>query len=127
MSFSQKVACFFGDCPPPPPPPYEETNWVDGGRDPEFLNTCTRGTDSSDDAYLWRVANGDANAVDNHIPEDQVRKGCPDSGDNRWGLCPVDGDGNPIDTEDDTIFHASKVNWHHGVNILPPTSPVCSK
>ena len=99
-----------------PEPPDEATDWATWGRSGDVLNTCTRGTDSSDDPYLWRVENGDANAEDNHIPEDQVKKGCPDSGDNRWGLCPVDGDGNAIDTEDDTIFHASKVNWHHGVN-----------
>ena len=115
MGFGQAVACAFGACPPPPPPPDEETDWATWGRSPDILNTCERGTNADDDPYLNRKDKGDDNAEDNHIPEDQVKKGCPD-GDNRWGLCPIDGDGNAIDTEDDTIFHASKVNWHRGVN-----------
>jgi len=99
-----------------PEPPDEATDWATFGRSPHILNTCERGTSTADDPYLDRKDRGDDNAEDNHIPEDQVKKGCPDSGDNRWGLCPIDSDGNAIDTEDDTIFHASKVNWHHGVN-----------
>ena len=116
MGFIESVTCTFTSCPDPPPPPDEETDWATHGRHPEFLNTCTRGTDSDDDAYLWRkLILGDVNAEDNFIPEDQVKKGCPEN-DDRWGLCPIDGDGNVIDTEDNTIFHASKVNWHHAVN-----------
>ena len=99
-----------------PEPPDEATDWATFGRSPHIINTCERGTSTADDPYLNRKDRGDDNAEDNHIPEDQVKKGCPDSGDNRWGLCPIDSDGNAIDTEDDTIFHASKVNWHHGVN-----------
>ena len=115
MSFGQKESCFFGDCPPSPPPPPQETDWATWGRSGDVLNTCTRGTDSSDDPYQFRNVSGIPNAADNFIPEDQVKKGCPEN-DDRWGLCPIDGDGNVIDTEDNTIFHASKVNWHHAVN-----------
>ena len=121
MNFGQAMSCAFGGpCQTSPPPPPAETDWAAHGRSPEILNTCIRRVSTADDPYLWRRDVGkdgdkDPGAEDNHIPEDQVRKGCPE-GDNRWGLCPIDGDGNAIDTEDDTIFHASKVNWHHGVN-----------
>ena len=115
MGFGEDVACAFGACPPSPPPPPQETDWKTWGTTGMYLNNCERGTDASNDPYQYRNELGIANAADNFIPEDEVKKGCPKN-DDRWGLCPIDGDGNPIDTEDNTIFHASKVNWDKGVN-----------
>lgn len=117
MGFGEAVACAFGDCPPSPPPPPQETDWKTWGTTGDVLNNCVRGNppDASNDPYQYRNESGIPNAADNFIPEDEVKKGCPKN-DDRWGLCPIDGDGNPIDTEDNTIFNASKIDWNKGVN-----------